>query len=534
MGHLAGTGRSMWRGAMILTIAAVVVKILSTVYRLPYQNLAGDVGFYVYQQIYPFYSLAVVMGGTGFPIVISTFIAEAEARKDGDRLQSVFWHAFLAVSLLSLVLFICLLAGAPLLAGLMGDGHLAGIFRMSAFIYLFVPLLSVLRGNFQGRDNNMVPTAVSQVGEQAARVSLILGGSFFFYVHHGTPYQFGAAATFGSVAAPAVSTCILIFFCLKYHALADVTFKGFSFDWPLTKHLLAEGVAFSLLSLSLVAFQFIDALSVLPNLQHFHWLHPKQDSGIYDRAYPLVQFGMTAATALTMSIVPEIAKMAGERKKGEIRRQAALALRVSFVFGAAAAIGLALISPEADHMLFEDESGALSLSLMAFSILTLSMVMTSAGILQAAHRPWIPAAHLLIGMVLKLALNMVLVPIAGITGAALATVIATGVTAWLNLSRIRHDLQVRFFRRGQLAKLSLSLAGMIAVVLVLKTVIYHLPGMADGSRSTASFAALLCAIFGGLGFMAILLKSDFFNASDRESLPFLNKVAQPLKRKNAE
>ncbi|WKB35932.1 oligosaccharide flippase family protein [Terrilactibacillus sp. S3-3] len=168
--------------------------------------------FYVYQQIYPFYSLAVVMSGTGFPIVISKFIAEADARNNAKQIQSVFWHAFLTITLLSLTLFICLFTGAPLLAGLMGDGRLAGLLRMSAFIYLFVPLLSVLRGSFQGRDNNMVPTAVSQVGEQAVRVSLILGCSLFLYIRHGTPYRFGAAATFGSVAAPAASTCILIFF----------------------------------------------------------------------------------------------------------------------------------------------------------------------------------------------------------------------------------------------------------------------------------------------------------------------------------
>ena len=37
-------------GAFILTIASFIAKVLSAVYRVPFQNLVGDEGFYVYQQ----------------------------------------------------------------------------------------------------------------------------------------------------------------------------------------------------------------------------------------------------------------------------------------------------------------------------------------------------------------------------------------------------------------------------------------------------------------------------------------------------
>ncbi len=47
-------------GAFILTIASFI-KILSAVYRVPFQNLVGDRGFYVYQQVYPIYGLAMTL-----------------------------------------------------------------------------------------------------------------------------------------------------------------------------------------------------------------------------------------------------------------------------------------------------------------------------------------------------------------------------------------------------------------------------------------------------------------------------------------
>ena len=50
------------QGVMILTLAMLFVKVLSMVYRIPFQNLVGDEGFYIYQQVYPF--VAVFMTWT--------------------------------------------------------------------------------------------------------------------------------------------------------------------------------------------------------------------------------------------------------------------------------------------------------------------------------------------------------------------------------------------------------------------------------------------------------------------------------------
>jgi PST family polysaccharide transporter len=62
-------------GAFILTIASFIAKILSAVYRVPFQNLVGDEGFYVYQQVYPIYGLAMTLALSGLPQFISKLVA---------------------------------------------------------------------------------------------------------------------------------------------------------------------------------------------------------------------------------------------------------------------------------------------------------------------------------------------------------------------------------------------------------------------------------------------------------------------------
>ncbi|NJI14447.1 oligosaccharide flippase family protein, partial [Staphylococcus agnetis] len=55
------SSKSAFNGVVVLTLALIVVKILSALYRVPYQNILGDDGLYAYQQIYPIVALGVVL-----------------------------------------------------------------------------------------------------------------------------------------------------------------------------------------------------------------------------------------------------------------------------------------------------------------------------------------------------------------------------------------------------------------------------------------------------------------------------------------
>ena len=50
---MSKSSQNLMAGAGILTLAGIIAKVLSAVYRIPFQNLVGNTGFYVYQQVYP-------------------------------------------------------------------------------------------------------------------------------------------------------------------------------------------------------------------------------------------------------------------------------------------------------------------------------------------------------------------------------------------------------------------------------------------------------------------------------------------------
>ena len=158
------------KGALILSVASLIAKILSAVYRIPFENIVGNTGFYVYQQVYPLYGIGMTFALTGFPVYISKLVAEK--RSEAEKLRLV-QQLFVILCVFSVLTFSGLRIFAPLIAKAMGDLKLAGLIKSIAWMLLFMPFLAVGRGYYQGTFN-MVKTAVSQVTEQFVRLKTVL------------------------------------------------------------------------------------------------------------------------------------------------------------------------------------------------------------------------------------------------------------------------------------------------------------------------------------------------------------------------
>lgn len=68
--------KSAFNGVVVLTLSLIIVKILSALYRVPYQNILGDEGLYAYQQIYPIVALGVVLASNAIPSALTQILGE--------------------------------------------------------------------------------------------------------------------------------------------------------------------------------------------------------------------------------------------------------------------------------------------------------------------------------------------------------------------------------------------------------------------------------------------------------------------------
>ena len=94
------------KGALLLTFAGLISKVLSAGYRIPLQNLTGDIGFYIYQQVYPILGMAMVLSLYGFPSAISKMVVDLS--RSGNKLSLSFFYGPIFLILLTINVFLFL------------------------------------------------------------------------------------------------------------------------------------------------------------------------------------------------------------------------------------------------------------------------------------------------------------------------------------------------------------------------------------------------------------------------------------------
>lgn len=141
-------------------------------------------------------------------------LREKSRNEDEFEATRLLFTSFFFLFIVGILAFSGMYFGADFFAGKMKDPHLAVLFRVISIIFIILPFNSVFRGYFQG-NGDMLPTAVSQVGEQLIRVTTILVLAALF-MHEGySLYIVGGGAAFGSITGGIVSGVILATFLVS-------------------------------------------------------------------------------------------------------------------------------------------------------------------------------------------------------------------------------------------------------------------------------------------------------------------------------
>ncbi|WP_176444887.1 oligosaccharide flippase family protein [Paenibacillus herberti] len=166
-------GKGVLGGAVVLAGAALLSKLIGTLQKIPLQNVAGDRVFGIYNAVYPFYQLILVLATAGLPLAVSIRTASLLEKGDRTGARRAAAAGIVLLSLLGVAGFALLWAGAEHFAALIGDPAAAHSIRAVAAALWFAPALAALRGYTQGY-GDMRPTAWSQLAEQVIRVAAML------------------------------------------------------------------------------------------------------------------------------------------------------------------------------------------------------------------------------------------------------------------------------------------------------------------------------------------------------------------------
>lgn len=516
-----GTMKSFMKGAVLLTIAGFIVKLLSAIYRVPFQNLVGDQGFYIYQQVYPFVAIFGIWTSYGFAVAISKLLADNHQSAH----RAILRIAFSYVAAISIAVFILLFFGAELLAGWMGDAKLDSLLKVGAFAVLLMAPLAMLKGYFQS-SNNMAPVAYAQVIEQGLRVSVILIGTWIVISQGFSLYVAGQLAMLGAVIGGLGAVVLLLLYFrshfgfLKQHSTTQT--------WPMLKEMTAISLSVSMSSLILVLFQLVDSFTVFRLLEEsgLARLTAMELKGVYDRGQPLVQFGILIATSLTLAIVPLVARTSRNTSGRSADMYARLAFRVSFLFAFAAAVGLTFVMPYVNETLFQTREQSWTLIIFSWQIVWMSLLLIMAAMLHGLGKVRVPAVLLISGLAVKVICNLLLVPFWGIAGAAVAGNIGLALIVFGLLLYFKKVWPLQFAPVSYYNWLVGAGMAMSAVVLGWSLLADSFLFAGLSSRVSAALTTMTAVPLGAFVFMAIVGKSRIITEKEWYIIPLGRKLAK--------
>ena len=429
------------QGVLALMVSQVLIKVLGLVYKLYLTNKEGfgDAGNAIYNAGFQIYALLLTISSIGVPNAVSKLVSERLSVGDSKGAHRIFKIAFATFGFIGLAGTLFLLFGAKRIAGLMGIPEAEMTLVALSPSVFFVAIISVIRGFFNGRSKIKV-TANSQSLEQLFKTVFTILMVEIIAVFSGVNTTLMAAGANLATTFATVASFLYLYAYYKIHRKekleTDVEILERS-DYmkktvmQIVKAILWVSIPMSLSSILTSLNKNIDSFTVVNLLQNFlPYEEAKAQYGILSgKVETLTSLPLSFNVAFATALVPAIAaaRAKGEMEKGIKRISFSLMTTILIVLPCV--VGMVIFAEPILKLLFPNaSSGAFIMQICVLATIFTAMEQTINGALQGLGKVFVPAIALTIGVLVKLLLNLILVPIptdvfplGGAVGAAFAT-----------------------------------------------------------------------------------------------------------------
>jgi len=442
-------------GVIVLMFSQVIIKIVGLIYKLYLTNKEGfgDKGNAIYGAAFQIYAIFLTISSIGVPNAISKLVSAKVATGDNKGAYRIFKIAFVIFGMLGFAGSSTLFLGADYIANIylkIPEAEVA-ILALSPSVFL-VSVASVLRGYFNGRENLSV-TANSQSLEQIFKtiITIIIVEQIATISSNNTVLMTGAATL-----ATTLATLFSLFYLYRYfvkrkkevwqEVISSKKYKKDSIR-KIVKSIFAVSVPIALCALFSVMNKTIDALTIVRILsssigEEEATLQYGILSGKVDTLITLpYSFNIAFATAL----VPTISAALAKNEMQTAKRRIEFSILVTILIGLPCSICMSLFSKPILNFLFPNASaGAEMLGMASWTIIFVVLIQTINGALQGLGKVNIPVFAFAISAMIKLILNIVLLPIIAINGAIISSIISHVMALIICFTSLRRNFNLFF------------------------------------------------------------------------------------------
>jgi O-antigen/teichoic acid export membrane protein len=500
------------RGTFILTLGTFISKFIGLFYVIPfYAIIGGEDAASLYQYGYVPYMIFISIATAGVPLAVSKFISKYNALEEYSVGRRLFRSGLVLMTITGFLSFFAMYQFAPFFAKLVitnkdqtySVDDVATVIRAVSFALIIVPFMSIMRGFFQGHQS-MGPSAVSQVVEQIARILFLLIGAYVvLHVLHGTIVSAISVATFAAFIGAVAGLLVLFWYYWKRRRHLNELLsrdrgevKVSLFD--MYKEIFVSAIPFVFVGIATSLYQLVDMVTFNRAMTAIGKAKEAVSAfGILNfSSQKLVIIPVSLATSFAMTLVPLVTESFVSGNMKRVNEQLNQTFQVLLYLTVPASLGLSLLA-EPFYTVFYEHSplGAEILRTYAPVAILFALFQVTAGILQGINEQRFTVFSLLVGILLKLSLNIPLIKMFETEGAIYATAIGYIVSIIINLVVIKSFTSYSYrvvFRRTVLILLFnlLMSVGVIAAYHLLKLF------MNPASKIQALIMIGICAFVG--------------------------------------
>ncbi len=476
----AGTLKKLFSGTAILSLSAVISKIIGLVYKIPLIGYVGVSGMAYFLAANHIYVLLFVISTAGLPVAVAVLVAETIAKCDLGSVRRIYKTALALFLILGLFGSVIMLLGAKIIADMIGIPKAASSIMAISPAVLMACVSGAIRGYFQGHQI-MIHTAISQVIESIGKLVLGLAGAMYAQSCGMDSSIISAYAILGITCGVGLSMLYLI--------IAKKLFDSKNY-----KHIdsLGDNRTYSVSRLLCLAFPITVSAAVIslsgvidtaliPNCLLSCGFSETDANILYscygNMAVPMFSLTPSLITPIAMSIVPLISSA---QSMGDIKRYnnaVCISVRMTLLFALPAAIGLVAFSEPILRLIFSSEPSATGiaaslLSFLAPSIIPACLITTTNAVLQARGKAGITIFSMTCGILIKLISEYLLIRnrSVNIYGAPLSTILCDITVVGLNTYFVIKDVhRLKNFYRPVIGNVIAAFASVGASVLLWRT-----------------------------------------------------------------
>ena len=528
-------------GAAILAAGVVVMKILGAIYKIPLQNILGDVGYGYFFAAYNIYNMLLTISTAGLPVALSRMISAANALDRPRQARRIFHVAAATLGALGLIFSLLMfLFPTEMAVALVSKAEISQCVYALSPAVLLVCLTSAFRGYIQG-NGNMTPTTVGQVLEVLVKVIVGLALAIIL-TRRGSSLPVSVSGAIFGVTAGSLAALVFMAWCyVKQYRGNAIAACAASDDAPegVGKTLgtfIRIGVVITLGASVMSLISLIDTKLIQMTLPKVEGIGPAMADalyGSYSSMQTLYNLPASFVTPMTIAVVPAISAAATRKARREVSGIAESGLRISAVIAMPMGAGLAVLSDPIVRVLFRDPNpvGPRILTYLAVASVFVCIALVTNAILQADGAEKLPIVSMIVGGALKIACNLLLVrrPDFHILGAAVGTVACYAAMSLLNCVFIYRRMEIkprydRVFLRPLLSAAVMG-AGAWAVYGIAGRILHIGP---DTGKLTLLIALCAAMAVGVIIYVVMIVVTRSVTLEDMRLMPKGEKIARLL------